>query len=57
MRVKQFEIRLNEQFYIAVEIESLAGQITRFVARLMKTGDPDANITGTILRIIASTAM
>ena len=45
MRVKQFEIRLNEQFYIAVEIESLAGQITRFVVRLMKTGDPDANIT------------
>ena len=44
MRVKQFEIRLNEQFYIAVEIESLTGQITRFVVRLMKTCDPDVNI-------------
>ena len=44
MRVKQFEIPLSEQFYIAVEIESLAGQLTRFVVRLMKTYDPDVNI-------------
>lgn len=44
MRLKEFEIPLGEGFYIAVEIESLAGQITTFVVRLMKTADPDVNI-------------
>ena len=44
MRLKEFEIPLGEGFYIAVEIESLAGQITTFVVRLMKTAHPDVNI-------------
>jgi hypothetical protein len=30
MRLKEFEIPLSEGFYIAVEIESLAGQIVSF---------------------------
>jgi hypothetical protein len=44
MRLKEFEIPLSESFYIAVEIESLAGQIVSFVVRLMKRADPDVNI-------------
>jgi hypothetical protein len=44
MRLKEFEIPLGEGFYIAVEIESFAGQITSFVVRLMKAADPDVNI-------------
>jgi hypothetical protein len=44
MRRKEFEIPLGDGFYIAVEIESLAGQITSFVVRLMKTAEPDVNI-------------
>lgn len=44
LRVKQFEVPLTDGFYVAVEIELLAGQITRFVVRLMKAGDPDVNI-------------
>ncbi len=37
-RLKQFEVPLGGGFYLAVEIESLAGQITQFVVRLMKAG-------------------
>jgi len=44
LRLKEFEIPLRQGFYLAVEIESLAGQITRFVVRLMKPADPDVNI-------------
>jgi hypothetical protein len=44
LRVKQFEVPLTDGFYVVVEIELLAGQITRFVVRLMKAGDPDVNI-------------
>jgi hypothetical protein len=44
LRVKQFEIQLAEGFYLAVEIELLAGQITGFVVRLMKAAGPGANI-------------
>jgi hypothetical protein len=44
MRRKEFEIPLRQGCYLAVEIESLAGQITSFVVRLMKPADPDVNI-------------
>lgn len=44
MRRKEFEIPLAGQFYVAVEIESLAGRITSFVVRLMKMAEPDVNI-------------
>ncbi len=44
MRLKEFEVPLDGGFYLAVEIESFAGQITRFVVRLMKTADPDVNV-------------
>jgi hypothetical protein len=43
-RVKQFEIPLDEAFYVAVEIKSLGGQITDFVVRLMKKDDPSVNV-------------
>ena len=57
MRLKEFEIPLGEGFYIAVEIESLAGQITSFVVRLIKMADPDVNIAQTIPPITCLTGM
>ena len=44
IRLKEFEIHLTGGFYLAVRIELVAGQITRFVVRLMKAADPDMNI-------------
>jgi hypothetical protein len=44
MRIKQFEVPLKGGFYLAVEIESLAGQIIGFVVRLMKMAEPDVNV-------------
>jgi len=44
MRLKQFEVPLSGRFYLAVEIESFAGQIAGFVVRLMKMAEPDVNI-------------
>jgi hypothetical protein len=44
MRLKEFEVPLQGAFYLAVEIESFAGQITRFVVRLMKMAEPDVNL-------------
>ena len=44
MRLKEFEVPLQGGFYLAVEIESFAGQITRFVVRLMKMTEPDGNL-------------
>ncbi len=43
-RIKEFEIPLTDQFYVAVEIESSAARITGFVVRLMEVGGPDVNI-------------
>jgi hypothetical protein len=40
MRLKQFEVPLTAGFYLAIEIESITGQITGFVVRLMKMADP-----------------
>jgi len=45
MRRKEFEVPLTAEFYLAVEIESVAGQITAFVVRLMKMADADVNLT------------
>jgi hypothetical protein len=44
MRLKQFEVPLTAGFYLAIEIESITGQITGFVVRLMKMADPDVNV-------------
>jgi hypothetical protein len=35
---------LTDDFYLAIEIESFAGQITAFVVRLMKMTNPDVNL-------------
>jgi len=43
-RLKEFEVPVAADFYLAVEIESLAGQITNFVVRLMKLANPDVNL-------------
>lgn len=39
VRLKQFEIPLIDEFWIAVEIRSVAGEITEFVVRLMELGE------------------
>jgi len=44
MRLKEFEVPLKGGFYLAIEIESFAGQITAFVVRLMKMADSDVNL-------------
>jgi hypothetical protein len=44
VRAKEFEIPLTDEFSIAVEIKSLAGEITAFVVRLMKSGEEPTNL-------------